>query len=168
MFFNYNFVKVNKNSNSNEKTITILLGLISMISFSQKKWTLQECEEYAVENNLQVIANKHKKSLQDANLKMSQNEYLPTVGVNIGNSMNFGQTQSFQGSIGRNDNFNNSANIGVNVLIYNGNRVAKNIRKTKYDVEALQYDLETVKNNILLQIVQQYLAVMLNRDFENQ
>lgn len=149
---------------SMKKNITTLLLFISLWGFSQEKWSLRRCVDYAVENNLQVIANQYNKKIQESSLKMARNEYLPSVTANVGNSMNFGQTQGFQGSIGRNDNFNNSANIGASVLVYNGNRVGKTIRKTQYDVAAAGYDLETVKNNISLQIVRQYLSILLSKE----
>lgn len=147
-----------------KKTVILLLGLVSATGFSQKKWSLQECVDYAIENNLQIIANKYNKLGQENGLQMAKNEYLPSVSANVSNSLSFGQTQGFQGSIGRNDNFNNSANIGASVMLYNGNRIEKNIRKAQYDVEASIYDLETSKNNISLQIVQQYLSVLLNKE----
>lgn len=40
----------------------------------------------------------------------------------------------------------------------------KTIRKSEFDVEASQYDIETIKNDISLQIAQQYLTTLLNKE----
>jgi outer membrane protein len=58
----------------------------------------------------------------------------------------------------------NSANLGAEVLVYNNGRLDKTVRKTQYDLEASLYDVETIKNDISLQIAQQYLTTLLNKE----
>lgn len=131
---------------------------------AQKKWSLQECVDYAMKNNLQVIQNQYSKELQDKNYAIAKRASLPTVTGSISNNANFGQQISQQGLINRTDNFNNSAFVGANVLIYNNRRIEKQARKAAYDVEASVHDVETIQNNIALQIAQQYLNVLLNKE----
>ncbi len=146
-----------------KKVWIIVFGLSCLGLSAQKKWSLRECVDYAVEHNLQVIQNQYSKQIQDSNLKMAKKEYLPSVSAGMSNSVGFGQLPLGTGSI-RNDRFNNSANLGADVLLYNNGRLEKNIRKIQFDVEASQYDIETIKNDISLQIAQQYLTVLLNKE----
>lgn len=146
-----------------KKVLTIVLGLAFMGINAQKKWSLRECVDYAVKHNLQVIQNEYSKQIQDANLKIAQKNYLPSVSANMGNSVSFGQASLGTGSI-RNDRFSNNANVGADILVYNNGRLEKTIRKTQFDVEASQYDVETVKNDISLQIARQYLTTLLNKE----
>ncbi|MBW8522066.1 TolC family protein [Chryseobacterium chendengshani] len=146
-----------------KKVLVIILGLSGLGLSAQKKWSLRECVDYAVEHNLQVIQNQYSKQIQDANLKIAQNNYLPSVSANLGNNVSFGQASLGTGSI-RNDRFSNNINIGADVLIFNYGRLEKTIRKTQFDVEASQYDIETIKNDISLQIAQQYLTTLLNKE----
>ncbi|WP_300673143.1 TolC family protein [Soonwooa sp.] len=136
----------------------------SISGYGQKIWTLQECVDYAVKSNLQVIQNNYNKKMQESNLTIAKKGHLPTVSGNISNTASFGQSQDVFGFSQRNDNFNNSANLGANVLVYNNGRVEKNIRKVQFDVEASQFDIATIQNNISLQIAQQYLSILLNRE----
>lgn len=149
-----------------KKQAILLLSFIATFAFSQKKWSLQECVNYAVENNLQVIQNQFSTKNQDLNLKIAKREYLPSVSGNINNNANFGQGRDVFGNSNRNDNFTNSSSVVADILVYNNGRLEKSIRKTEYDVEASQFDLERVKNDISLQIAQQYLSVLLNREIE--
>ena len=52
----------------------LILILITTISFAQdtpsKKWTLQECVDYALENNIQVKQNELSVDLAEVNKKM--------------------------------------------------------------------------------------------------
>ena len=125
---------------------------------------MQECVEYAMKNNLKVIQNQYNKQIQDKNLSMAKNSSLPTLGGSISNNANFGQNVTNTGIINRTDNYNNSIGLGANILIYNNGRLEKQVRKANYDIEASIYDLETVKNDVSLQIAQQYLSVLLNKE----
>lgn len=147
------------------KIFCISLLSASVLGFSQKKWTLQECVDYAVKNNLQIQAQNYNKDIQTKNLEIAKKEYLPSVSGTISNNANFGQTLVGTSSI-RNDSYYNGANVGANILVYNGGRLEKTIRKTGFDVEASLQDIETIKNNISLQVAQQYLNVMLNREIK--
>ncbi|MCT2408690.1 TolC family protein [Chryseobacterium antibioticum] len=146
-----------------KKVWIIVFGLSCLGLSAQKKWSLRECVDYAVEHNLQVIQNQYSKQIQDSNLKMAKNQYLPSVSGTMSNSVSFGQTSFGTGSL-RNDRFSNSANLGADILLFNNGRLEKTIRKTQFDVEASQYDVETIKNDISLQIAQQYLTTLLNKE----
>jgi len=148
-----------------KKTICLLLSLGIYFSVSaQKKWTLQECVEYAMEHNLQVKQNEYNKQIQEKSYQMAKNQYLPTVGASVSNNASFGQRISQEGLINRTDNFNNSLFLGASIQVFNNGRIQKQARQANYDVEASLYDLQTVKNNIALQIAQQYLNILLNRE----
>ena len=147
-----------------KKAGVLVLMMCCVLVSAQKQWSLQECVDYAVKNNLQVLQSAYNKDLQDKNLDIAKRQKLPGVSGSISNSASFGQTQGFQGGIGRNDNFNNSMNVGADILVYNNGRLEKNVRKTEFDVQAAQYDIENIKNNISLQIAQQYLNVLLNKE----
>lgn len=132
----------------------------------QKKWTLQECVEYASSNNLQVKSSALTKKVQDYTLESSRKEKLPSVSASVSNNANFGQSQDVFGNSLRNDNFNNSFDVGATMVLYNNGVIEKTIRKNEYEVEASLYDVEKTKNDIALQVAQQYLNVLLNREVE--
>ncbi|ASE63309.1 TolC family protein [Chryseobacterium indologenes] len=146
-----------------KKVWIIVFGLGCLGLNAQKKWSLKECVSYAVEHNLQVIQNQYNKQSQDANLKIARKGYLPSVSAGMNNGVSFGQLSLGTGSI-RNDRFSNSASLGADMLVYNNGRLEKNVRKAQFDVEASQYDIETIKNDISLQIAQQYLTALLNKE----
>lgn len=146
-----------------KRVLTIILGLSCLAVSAQKKWSLRECVDYATKHNLQVIQNEYSKQNQDLNLKIAKKNYLPSISGNIGSTVSFGQASLGTGSI-RNDRYGNSANLSADILVYNYGRLEKTIRKTEFDVEASQYDIETIKNDISLQIAQQYLTTLLNKE----
>ncbi|KQM62901.1 TolC family protein [Chryseobacterium sp. Leaf201] len=146
-----------------KRVLAVVLGLSCLAVNAQKKWSLRECVDYATTHNLQVIQNEYSKQIQDLNLNIAKRNYLPSVSGNFGNSVSFGQASLGTGSI-RNDRYSNNANLSADMLLYNNGRLEKTIRKTEFDVEASQYDIETIKNDISLQIAHQYLTTLLNKE----
>jgi outer membrane protein len=140
------------------------LSICSVFLFSQKKWSLQECVNYAVENNLQVLQSTLNNKIQDNTLQIAKRQYLPGVSGTANLGANFGQGRDTFGTTNRNDNFSSGANVGADLLLFNNGRLEKNIRKSQYDVEAGSFDLAKIKDDISLQIAQQYLAILLNRE----
>ena len=140
------------------------LSVCSVFLFSQKKWSLQECVNYAVENNLQVLQGTLNNKIQDNTLQIAKRQYLPSISANANTNASFGQGRDVFGNSNRNDNLNTSANVGADILLFNHGRLEKNIRKSQYEVEAGSFDLEKIKNDISLQIAQQYLSILLNRE----
>jgi outer membrane protein len=147
-----------------KRVAAFLLCIMSVFLFSQKKWTLQECVNYALENNLQIIRGNVNAKIQDNFLQIAKRQNLPSVSANANLNGSFGQGIDIFGNTSRNDNFRNSANVSAEILLFNKGRLKKNIRKTQYDVEAGNFDLAKIKDDISLQIAQQYLSVLLNRE----
>ena len=146
-----------------KKYFSILFLALFALAFSQKKWTLRECVDYAVKNNLQVINNQYNNDIQSKNLAMAKNDYLPTVSGSVSNSASFGQSQ-YVNTIVRNDNFSNNANIGANIQLYNAGRIRKTAEKSQYDLTASLLDTEKTKNDVSLQVAQLYLQILLNKE----
>lgn len=134
------------------------------MGFSQKKWSLQECIEYAHQKNLQIVNSNYNKEVKENIFKISKKEYLPTVSGNFNHNTNFGQSRDIFGNVRRNDNYSNNTNISSGIQIYNGGRIQKVVEKSQYDVDAAQFDIDTNKNNIAIQIAQAYLQILLNKE----
>ena len=146
-----------------KKTFSLVLLAVFTIAFSQKKWSLQECVDYAVKNNLQVISNQYNADVQAKNLEMAKKEYLPSVSGTFNNSGSFGQ-HTTGNTVYRSDSYNNNASVGANIQLYNNGRIKKSTEKSQYDLDASLLDAEKVKNDISLNIAQQYLQVLLNKE----
>ena len=130
---------------------------------AQEKWSLERAVQYALENNLQVQSSAYNRALQEKSTEIARAERLPGVSANLSNNLSFGQ-QRYINLVQRNDNFNNSLNVGADMLLYNNGRLEKNYRRALLDLQAASYDVETIKNNIALQIAQEYLSVLLSKE----
>jgi outer membrane protein len=81
----------------------------------------------------------------------------------VGNTVSFGQTSFGTGSL-RNDRFSNSANLGADILVYNNGRLEKPSEKLNLMLKQANMILKPLKMIFLLQIAQQYLTTLLNKE----
>lgn len=139
-------------------TSIVLFGFISAFAQNNtKKWTLNECLDYAVQNNLSVKQSKLNTELQELEIQRAKNVFLPNVNGSFGANYSFGRPDT-------NNSFNNTLGVGVNSTIYNGNRSKNAIILSEKDAEISLLAVETLKNDLSVQVVSAYLNVLYNRE----
>ena len=74
-----------------KKSIIITLFLCSIIvSAQEKKWTLLECVNYALENNISIEQSELDVDLADITKNQAVSNFLPTLNANGSYSINTG------------------------------------------------------------------------------
>ena len=131
----------------------------------QKKWTLQECVIYAVENNLTVA--QFELDLENALIDKSDalGGLLPSLNANANASNNVG----FSIVPGSNapttqTTFRSSGGLGSNWTLFDGLRNLNNMARAKMNALATQYRLEDLKDDIRLNVANAYLQVLSNKE----
>jgi len=138
--------------------ITISLLILSItFGFSQKKWSLQECVNYALENNVSLKRVKLNTDYAKEDITIAKARLLPLVNANA--SQNIGVNSKYE-------RFNPSNNFGVgaSVDLYNGGRNKLLITQANNNVALNSIDLETLQANISLQIANNYLNALLQKE----
>ena len=122
-----------------------IVGFVS----AQKVWSFNDCLSYARENNLQVLASKLNEQVQESNLKIAKKEKLPDLKGTITNGITFGPlaTQKVHQD-------------GMD----NNRRLRLTEEKNSFLVQQNHYTTEKIKNDISLQLVGNYLTVLLNKE----
>lgn len=145
----------------------ILILTISMVSFSfaqEKQWTLQECVNYALENNISVKQTEYNTSTSEENLIASRGQFLPSVGAGVTQSLSYGVTQLYPGSFVDRTNHSTSASINVSQNIFNGFRTTNLYKQSKLNLEQSKLELARIKDDITLNVVNSYLNVLFNKE----
>jgi len=136
---------------------------ISGSSQAQKIWTLEDCINYALENNLDI--NKQLLSVEtnkDAVLQ-SGLSMLPNLNANGTNVWNFGQTiDQYTNTFATNTVRSNNFYIASNVTLYGGLQKLNTYKENKINLLASKYDLDVIKNSISLSVAGYYLDILFN------
>ena len=127
--------------------------------------SLSKAVDIALQHNLNVKS--YEVSLRNAQLQFQQakNNALPNLSANINQSASFGRSINpfTNGYDSRNINYNN---LGLNagMLLFNGGQIRNTVLQNDYNLKASQEDLASIKENISLQVVLSYLAILNSED----
>jgi len=147
--------------------LSILITLFVIItSFAQdKKWTLKECVDHALEHNLSVKRAAFTTDLRNEDITSAKGNMLPGVSASASQNYNFGSF--FDPGSNRRvsaDTRSNTFGLNTSVSLYNGSSIKNNLLQSRTSFEASKLDLEKMKDDISLFIVNSYLEVLFRRE----
>jgi outer membrane protein len=123
--------------------------------------SLSQAVDIALLHNLTVKS--YEVSLKNAELSYQQAKFnqLPSLGGNINQAASFGRSLNpfTNGFDSRNINFNN-VGLNANVLIFNGGQLKNTVLQNEFALKATQQDLQSIRENIALQVVLSYLSIL--------
>ena len=147
----------------------IFTGLLSsqgLIFSQQKEWSLEDCIRYAIENNIQIKQQVIQTEYQKNALELAKLKLLPTVNGSATHNYSFGRAldeTTYQFSNNKTVQSNNFY-VGGSLNLFNGLQNYNTIQKNKYQVLAGEFDLQSIKDNISLNIALAYLQILLNKE----
>ncbi len=140
----------------------------------QKAWSLEECINHALDNNIQVKQQELQTRFQKNALDLARLKLLPTLSGNATHNYSFGRAldQTTYEYTEHEKIRTNNFYIGGNLNIFSGFQNINSIKKSEYELLGSEKDLESVKDNIALSVALGYLQILLNRELvkatENQ
>lgn len=140
--------------------------LFASNAFSQEnKFTLKQCIETALHNNVLVKQAGLRADAAGVNLKQAKDNLLPAVN----GSFNFGFQQGRSVNPITNSYINqqlNSSNVGLNgsITLFNGMRLQNIIKQNRFTYDASKMDEQQEKDNLRLNVILAYLQVLSNED----
>ena len=144
-------------------TIVLFLGLLSQAQ--SKKWTLEECVDYAIKNNISI--KQSELDIKSASIEKSSavGNFLPTFNINGSHSWNIGLNQNITTGLLENQTTQfTSAGINSNVAIYNGLQNQNRLRRANLAIVASKFQLSKMKDDISLNVANAYLQILFNKE----
>ena len=151
----------------NSKKITVLFVLfVSITSYSQvKKWTLQECVNYALKNNISIQQSELDVKLTEISKSDAIGNFLQNLNANASHSWNIGLNQNITTGLLENQTTQfTSAGFNSSVAIYNGLQNQNRLRKSNLSLLASQYQLAKMKDDVSLNIANSFLQILFNKE----
>ena len=146
-------------------TVLTLVFSMAIAMAQQKKWTLQECVEYAIENNLTV--EQSELDLENAIIDESDaiGALLPSLNGSVDASANTGLIlDPTTNNLVNATIFSASGNITSSVTLFDGLRNYRRIERAKLRGISNQYRLDNIKDDIRLNVANAYLQVLSNKE----
>jgi len=148
------------------KKLLIFLLLIGIqVSAQDKKWTLRECIDYAVKNNISIQSSELDIKNAAINKKDAIGAFLPNINASSSHSWNIGLNQNITTGLLENQTTQfTSAGLNVGVDIYNGLRNQLQLRKSNLSIIASQYQMTKMQEDIALNVANAYLQILFNKE----
>ncbi|HZW62887.1 MAG TPA: TolC family protein [Flavobacteriaceae bacterium] len=149
-----------------KKPIFVFLFLASLFSFSQeKKWTLIECVDYALENNITIQQAELNADVADINKQQAVMNFLPNLNGNASYNINTGANINPATNQFENETFRSaSGGLSSGVNIFSGFENWKNLQRAKLDQVASQYQIDKMKDDISLFVANSFLQILFNKE----
>lgn len=150
-----------------KKTIISLLCITVLAAFrlqAQKVWTLKECIDHALANNIAIKTAGLNTQAQEIQQKNSQYQRLPYVSASASHNFGFGQTQDNTGVYVNNNSQSTSAGISTGITLFNGFQINNNIKAQQYSTLASLENLNKAKEDLSLNIASAYLQILYNKE----
>lgn len=127
-----------------------------------KRWTLQECIDYALKNNLQVGQNDLQVEQSKANLLQAKGTVLPSISGSANHTYNMGRridpfTNQFANSVVLSQNFSVSGSLDL----FSGLSNMYSIKGNQLAVMAAGYGNVQLKNDVALNVANAFLQIIL-------
>lgn len=148
------------------------LGLMLCSTFTsiqaQKQWTLQECLNYALENNIQIKQNKISALSNEVEVKSSKAALFPSLSFSTNQSGSWrpyslstvSLTNGTMTTSQSTTSYNGSYGLNANWTVWNGGKNTKNIKKSKYTLQESELEAQETANSIQEQIAQLYIQIL--------
>ncbi|MCK9640691.1 MAG: TolC family protein [Prolixibacteraceae bacterium] len=142
--------------------ILILIQLTSSLQLAaQEKWTLNDCINYALKNNLQLLNADMDKQLAEVSYRQSKWNRLPAIGAGSDAGKNYGR------SVDPNTNgiintsfFNNSYYLGTSVDLFRGFMYENQIRYSKFKKEATENRRISAADDLAFSVMNAFFNVI--------
>ncbi|MBT8319993.1 MAG: TolC family protein, partial [Gramella sp.] len=117
------------------KNYTLLASLLlfsGLLMAQQKEWTLEECVNYALENNIQVKQSELEVELSDIEKRDALGNFIPSINGQATNAWNTGLTQNVTTGILQNQTTRNfSAGVTAGLTLFDGLRNFKQLQRAR-------------------------------------
>lgn len=151
------------------KIVFVSIALfLSFSGFCQQKWTLQDCVNFALQNNVTVKQSAIQAKVADINLKQSRLSQIPTANFNNNDGYRFGKSQNPSTGILENQNyFSVGLSFQSSAEIFNWFSKKNTILANEWSAMSAKASVEKLKNDLALTVANSYLQVLLAIEQEN-
>ncbi len=148
------------------KITFLTLLFLSVLSQAQsKKWTLEECVNYAIKNNISIKQSELDEKSAAIEKSSAIGGFLPSLNINGSHSWNIGLNQNITTGLLENQTTQfTSAGLNSNIDVYNGMQNQNRLRRANLSLLASTYQLSKMQDDVSLNIANSFLQILFNKE----
>lgn len=138
----------------------IVFSTISFNGSAQNTWSLQECIDYALANNIQIKQQQLNTNYIENQVEQAKMNRMPNLNAQLGNDYSFGRSLTYDNTYQNVNSASLSGGASTNVTLWNGFTLSNEIKRQQLDLQASFQDLEKAKDDLMLNIARSYLEIL--------
>jgi outer membrane protein len=149
--------------------ITLILSIcFQEISSQDKKWTLEECINYALANNIGLRRQKLVTESAEVNLLKSKLDLLPTLNAGTDATIQYGRSvDPITSGVTFLQNFSLPYYLSSNLRLFNGFTTLNTVSANKFMLKAGLESEKIERNKLVISIMGQYYQVIYAKGLED-
>ena len=140
-----------------KKMIFMMAAFCCLSIHAQKKWTLDECINYAMENNLTLKLSKLKQRSAQEDVMQSKAALFPTLSANTNQGVGY---SPFDNIAADKAYYNGSYGVNAQWTVWNGGQNTNTIKQNKLTEEQAGLSTDVTANSLQEQITKLYVQIL--------
>ncbi|MFT4850406.1 MAG: outer membrane protein, partial [Sediminicola sp.] len=154
------------------KKINLFIGLwLAAIGFGFSQntlatiYSLQDCIDIAIENNLDLRIKELRAESSEVNFKENRNKIFPSLNMNYNLGVNNGRSiDPFTNNFINQELTFSNAGLSLDATIFNGFRIKNEIKQSRFNMQASEMEIEEAKQNLTLEVTLLYIQILNAKD----
>lgn len=143
-------------------TLSFILASLAASAQQSGGWTLRQCIDYALENNITVKQQDVTQRQNEVQLSTAKNSRLPDLNASASQNWSFGRGLTSENTYSNRNTSSTSLSLGTTVPLFTGFRIPRTIELNKLNLEAATADLGKARDDISVQVAQAYVQILYN------
>lgn len=142
--------------------VTAMLGSSFCQAQDTVTWSLDSCLAYALEKNIDVRKASLATDRNSLYLEQSKDARLPSVSANVNQNFSWNYTYTNESGTAATGQATGSTSYNLNssMDLFRGMKLQNQVKQSKLNLMSSEYNLETVKESMELNVLNAYLTVL--------
>ena len=142
-------------------TSILSIGLALTATAQEKRWTMDECMHYAVENSPKVKKQAYTSDSYKAELNSAVASFFPSMSARVGAQYSYGRSIDPETNVYNNTStFNNPYELSVSIPVFNGGQLINQWRMAKANRQLGMNDVQKEKDDLAINTMQAFMDVV--------
>ena len=145
-------------------TIACAMLLSAAAMQAQGQWDLKRCIDHAISHNISIKQRDNLIKQSELQLSTAKNSRLPDLNASVGENLSFGRGLTAENTYTNTNTSNTSFGVSTSIPLFTGMRIENTIKLGQLNLDATTADLEKAKNDIAMQVAQQYIQIVYSKE----
>lgn len=148
----------------NKLILAAALLAATAIGSAARTWTLDQCIDYAIENNINVKQQQLSAYQGQIDVTAAEDAFLPRLSGYASQSYNFGRGLTADNTYANRNTSSFSVGASMSLPLFQGLRAIRSLEYSRTALRGLLERVESAKDDVTLNVISQYLQVLYARE----